>query len=159
MSFVDYIDTITTMPVHSVPLAATAASVSSSIIQELEQLRQEWPVLQRCPFPPDLQHCISLVKPCRHEMQEIADTTNGALLETLREETQIQLVLGLVVRQVETAVENLKYLQDNVGAILRPVDHRRMEHLWRKVNMEMEVSDARWHCHTAWIEWTYVMDE
>jgi len=159
MRFVDYVDTITNMPVDPIPLATTATLVSSRIIKELEHVKQEWTAFQRCNFPPDLVHCISLVRLCHHEMQEIADTTNRALLETLREETQIQLVLDLVVRQVETAVEDLKYLEAEVGAMRSGENHRRMEHRWRKVNMEIDVCSARWHCHTAWLEWIYVMDQ
>jgi len=69
------------MSVDPVTLATTAALDSSRIIEELEQLKQEWPTI-----PSDPEHCLSLVKLCHNEMQEIADPTNKALLETLREE-------------------------------------------------------------------------
>jgi len=70
----------------------------------------------------------------------------------------MKLVLSLVQNQVETAVADLKHLEDSVVAIFRPVAYRRMEHRWRKVNIEIDVSSARWHAHTAWLEWTHAMD-
>ena len=128
MSFLDNMDTITTMPVDPTPLATTAALVSLRIIEELEQLKQEWTAFQWSAFPPDLVHCMGLVKLCHHEMQEIAETTDIALLATIGKKKQIQLVLGLVMRQVETAFEGLKYLEAEVGAMRSGKNHRRMEH-------------------------------
>jgi len=62
-------------------------------------------------------------------MQEMADTTNKALLAAIGQDKQLQLVLSLITNQVETAGEDQKHLEDNVVAILRPVAHRRMENI------------------------------